>query len=186
MNYSRIYDSLILRAKNRKLNEYVEKHHIIPECIGGSNANDNLVELTPEEHYLAHQLLVKMYPSNVKLLYAARMMGTTRKSNKLYGWLKRKYSESQRGKPKSAETRRKLSESKKGIKLGPMSEEQKAHLSSVHKGRVFSEETKRKMSESRKGKTHSAETKQRMAEAWILRKAKKNEHREELNVHGTG
>lgn len=92
MNYKRIYDQLIIRGKNRRLNEYKEKHHIIPRCLGGSDDANNLVFLTPEEHYVAHQLLIKIYPDNVKLIYAAAMMIPNRKSNKLYGWLKRKFS----------------------------------------------------------------------------------------------
>jgi hypothetical protein len=96
MDYFRIYDRLIERAKNRLLEGYNEQHHIVPVCMGGTNEQANLVSLTPEEHYVAHQLLVKMYPSNRKLLYAAKMMGSTRPTNKLYGWLKRRFSDDMR------------------------------------------------------------------------------------------
>ena len=75
---------------------YTEKHHIIPKCIGGNDCKNNLVMLTPEEHYLAHQLLVKIYPNNTKLVFAAKMMSVGhigRRRNKLYGWLRRKCSE---------------------------------------------------------------------------------------------
>lgn len=92
MNYRKIYDSLIERGKNRKLEGYKESHHIIPKCLGGKDTKDNLVELTPEEHYLAHQLLVKIYPNEPKLIYAAQMMIPNRPSNKMYGWIRRKYS----------------------------------------------------------------------------------------------
>jgi hypothetical protein len=83
------------RAKNRNINGYKEIHHIIPLCINGDNLKSNLVELTPEEHFLAHRLLVKIYPKNKKILYAAWMMKNTRKfsNNKSYGWLKREYIE---------------------------------------------------------------------------------------------
>lgn len=100
MDYQRIYDRLIERGKNRMLSEYTEKHHVHPKCLGGTDDNYNLVELTPEEHYLCHQLLVKIYPNNPKLLNAALFMtanGMGRRSNKVYGWLKRKYSEYMRG-----------------------------------------------------------------------------------------
>jgi len=90
MNYSRHYELLISRAKNRILETYTESHHIIPRCMGGRNDKSNLVDLTPEEHYLAHQLLVKMHPTNVSLAKAASMMTTGRPSNKLYGWLRRR------------------------------------------------------------------------------------------------
>jgi len=92
MNYSKIYDCLIEKAKRRTLEGYFEIHHIIPRCMGGSDDNENLVKLTPEEHYLAHQLLVKVYPNNLKLVKAAVMMIPSRPSNKMYGWLRRRYS----------------------------------------------------------------------------------------------
>lgn len=96
MNYQRIYQSLIERAKSRTLDCYTELHHIVPRCLGGSNDKTNLVRLTPEEHYVAHQLLVKMHPKNGKLIYAASMMCPSsrlnegQRNNKLYGWLRRK------------------------------------------------------------------------------------------------
>jgi hypothetical protein len=94
MNYKNIYHTLITRGKERKIeSEYKEIHHIIPRCLGGSDEIENLVELTPEEHYVAHQLLIKIYPDNHSLIYAARMMIVNRPSNKLYGWLRRKYAE---------------------------------------------------------------------------------------------
>jgi hypothetical protein len=73
----------------------VERHHIVPRCIGGTDERSNLVDLTPEEHYVAHQLLVKMYPDVDSLVYAANKMTvsskTLKRNNKRYGWLKRKY-----------------------------------------------------------------------------------------------
>lgn len=95
MNYEKIYDSLISKAQNRILETYTEIHHIVPKCIGGTDNIDNLVELTPEEHYLAHQLLVKIYPQNHSLVKAAVMMIPNRPSNKMYGWLKRRFAKAQ-------------------------------------------------------------------------------------------
>jgi hypothetical protein len=92
MNYSKIYDRLIEKAKNRNIEGYYERHHIIPRCVGGSDDKENLVDLTPEEHYLAHQLLVKIYPDNLKLVKAASMMIPSRPNNKMYGWLRRRFS----------------------------------------------------------------------------------------------
>ena len=61
MDYQKIYESIIARGKERVLiGEYTESHHIIPRCMGGSDNSDNLVDLTPEEHYVAHQLLIKI------------------------------------------------------------------------------------------------------------------------------
>lgn len=95
MNYTQHYTNLIGRARNRILEEYTESHHIIPQCQRGSNNISNLVELTPEEHYVAHLLLVKMYPENRQLIHAAVMMTVNgnghKRNNKLYGWLRRKH-----------------------------------------------------------------------------------------------
>jgi hypothetical protein len=93
MNYQKIYDIIIDRSKNRILEGYVEKHHIIPECLGGTDDPSNLVVLTAREHYIVHQLLVKMYPDNHKLIYAANMMTVNRynqpRNNRTYDWLKK-------------------------------------------------------------------------------------------------
>lgn len=93
MNYELHYSKLIEKAKNRVIDDYTEKHHILPRCLGGTDDKDNLVNLTPEEHYVAHQLLVKLYPKNHKLVIAATMMIPSRPSNKLYGWLRRRLSQ---------------------------------------------------------------------------------------------
>ena len=152
MNYTLIYENLINRARNRILNCYVESHHIIPRCIGGDNSVSNLVNLTAEEHYVAHQLLVKIYPQEHGLIKAAVMMamntGGNRPKNKLYGWLRRKHSETTSGenninfgKPRTDEVKAKISASGTGksrglgVKKGPMKEETKIKLSKSLKGR---------------------------------------------------
>lgn len=94
MNYSKHYNVLIERAKHRKISGYMENHHIIPKCVGGNNTKENIVSLTPEEHYVAHQLLIRIYPDNRKLIFSANMMcvrnnGQSR-NNKRYGWLRKK------------------------------------------------------------------------------------------------
>lgn len=94
MNYQKHYDLLITRGKARMLDGYVEKHHIVPRCMGGGDEPENLVQLTPEEHYLAHQLLIKMYPDVSGLASATQLMTVhhteTRTNNKLFGWIRRK------------------------------------------------------------------------------------------------
>jgi len=98
MNYRNHYNRLINRARNRNLSSYYELHHVVPKCIGGTDDPSNIVKLTPEEHYVAHQLLVKIHDSP-QLVYAAMMMVPTSKfhnngngrTNKVYGWLKRRY-----------------------------------------------------------------------------------------------
>ena len=70
MDYKKIHNKIIDRAKDRELEGYVEKHHIIPKCMNGTNEPDNLVKLTAREHFLIHWLLHEMYPDNTDLKYA--------------------------------------------------------------------------------------------------------------------
>jgi hypothetical protein len=177
MNYLKHYNALIERAKIRSLIGYYERHHVIPRCLGGSDDKANIVELTPEEHYVAHQLLVKMHPGDHRLLWAASAMagGSAKqvgRQNKLYGWLRRKLAEDssarQKGREFSDETRAKMSASHKGIKRGPHSEERKAKMSASHKGKVKSPEHRAAMSRSKTGKKrgpHSIQHRERLSQS---------------------
>jgi len=64
--------------------------------MGGSDDKSNIVPLTPEEHYLAHLLLVKIHPNTPGLVFAVHRMSysKTRKlsNRKMYGWIKRRHS----------------------------------------------------------------------------------------------
>ena len=106
MNYQEHYDRLISRARGRKLDCYTESHHIIPRCMNGTDDKNNLVELTAREHFIAHILLVKIYPKSYGLIKAVQMMclccgSHDRSMNRMYGWLREKFSiemaRSQRG-----------------------------------------------------------------------------------------
>jgi hypothetical protein len=96
LNYKKHYDLLIQKGKSRQVIEvYYESHHIIPRCMGGTDKKDNLVNLTAEEHYVAHQLLTKIYPDHYGLKIAAVAMATDnrtgqRSNNKLYSWLRKR------------------------------------------------------------------------------------------------
>lgn len=71
MNYSNIYQNLIEKARKRLVRpDKTEKHHIIPECMGGLDEEDNLIYLSPREHFVAHLLLCKMHPTSPALAYA--------------------------------------------------------------------------------------------------------------------
>jgi hypothetical protein len=143
MDYVAIYHRLMERARARSLSGYVERHHIRPKCLGGSDHVSNMVRLTPEEHYVAHQLLVKMCPTNMKLLRAAVMMTSStrrhQRGNKLYGWLRRQFAA-------------RMSEELTGSKRGPHSAETKAKMSAASKGRKKSEAHCAAMTASKTGK----------------------------------
>ena len=89
MNYHQIYKDIITRAKSRTCIDYTELHHIKPRCMGGSDEEDNIVALTAREHYLAHLLLIKIYPTNKSLWYAANMMAN--RNGRTYEFLRRQH-----------------------------------------------------------------------------------------------
>ena len=109
MNYKLHYDKLIERGKRTLIHGYRESHHIIPKCMGGTEEEDNLVWLTAEEHFTAHLLLVKIYPKEKGLIFAANIMTWDRygkrTNNKMYGWLRKQHSktisELKTGKPQT-------------------------------------------------------------------------------------
>lgn len=172
MKYDLIYEKLMQRAKTRQSVGYTEKHHIVPRCMGGQDSADNLVTLYPEEHYLAHLLLCKIYAGNQKLLYAAMNMTTGsminngRRSNKAYGWLRRRYSESMSGdnnpNRRNPDIQKEAAKKRVGQKR---TEETRRNMSAAQKGRTFSEETKMKMKEAAKNRPPiSDETRQKLSQ----------------------
>ena len=161
MNYQLHYYRLVDRARTRTLVGYIEKHHVVPKCLGGSNSPDNIVSLTAEEHYIAHQLLVKMYPSVRGLIAATIKMATQCSNNKAYGWLRKKHSEVMKkqklflGRTHSEETKLKMSITHTGSKRRvkwehikrrgvPLSDQHKASISSANRGRIISEKWRAK------------------------------------------
>ena len=135
MNYRRIHDAIIDRARNRILIGYKERHHIIPKCMGGSNEKINLVDLTAREHFIIHKLLCKIYTNNDKLIYSFWRLcnGKDKKiiSSTDYDRSKLLMIEANRRKTHSDITKNKISK--------------------THKNKITSIETKRKISESKKG-----------------------------------
>ena len=171
MNYQKIYNNLINRAARRISEGYVEKHHIVPRCLGGTDAKENIVSLYPEEHYLAHLLLCKVNKGNSKLLYAAMnmasgsMINNGKRNNKAYGWLRRQYAESMSGNNNPARRIPNLQKEAAKKRVGQKrSEETKARMSAAQKGRTFTEETKQKMSIAAKNKPPiSLETREKLS-----------------------
>ena len=74
--YNKWYTNITENARTRALTGYVERHHIIPVSLGGSNNKENLVDLTAREHFICHWLLTKLYTgeSRAKMIYALNGM----------------------------------------------------------------------------------------------------------------
>lgn len=152
--------------------EYHERHHIVPKCMGGTNDEDNLIDLFAREHFIAHQLLAEENPDNLSLVYAYGCMAWAENSNQEryrispeeYEQARISLSMAMKGKPKSAEHKAKLSERKKGqpfpveattkaaeMRRGiSLTEEHKKHISEALKGRTLSDEHKRNISKAKK------------------------------------
>ena len=150
MNYQLHYNLLIEKALIRNYSKkdapcYVEKHHIIPKCMGGNNKKDNLVMLTYHEHCVAHLLLVKIHPEQVKLIYAAKRMYSNTQlykrtiSKGAAEWLRIRHADA-------------VSIQFKGKNKGPITDNHRRNLSLSHIGHKDSQETRKKKSDSNKNR----------------------------------
>lgn len=74
--YYKWYLNIICNRLNNKLDGYVECHHILPKSLGGSDEDNNLVNLSPKEHFIVHQLLPRFISGQgkYKMIYAASCM----------------------------------------------------------------------------------------------------------------
>lgn len=80
--YKELYKKFILsRSFIKTIFKYTERHHIKPRCLGGTNSKNNLITLSPREHYFAHLILCKAYPKNNKLKNALSAMAYGNKRN---------------------------------------------------------------------------------------------------------
>jgi HNH endonuclease/NUMOD3 motif len=152
------YNNFISALKGQVVEGYSEKHHIVPRSHGGSNKKDNLIALTPRQHFIAHRMLWKAYGGSMARAYF--MMSATGKYGKIgsktYAMAREEYSKQvviqMTGKPAQskfdAEHRAKLSQAKLGTKV---SDATKAKISAFQTGRKASEETKKKISEAKQG-----------------------------------
>lgn len=150
MNYQRIYDQIIDRAKkeNRqkvKDGAYYEAHHLVPRCMGGEGkvtqwkTHSNIVLLTGREHFMCHLLLSEIYPESRELQFAIwAMVNQTSNKNQ-----QRQYKVSgrlyQRLKIQAALNTQNLHTGRKDSK------ETRDRKSRAQKRRCLSEETKDKL-----------------------------------------
>lgn len=158
MNYQKIYNQIIDRAKNEIREGYLEKHHIIPRCLNGSDDSTNLVLLTAREHYLCHWLLAK-HTNDKRLWLAFSMMSVSSdkhqriKNGRLFerARIARSYAMSGAGNPMfgkqsacishTEETKNKIRASKLGKKRkafsrSPASQDTKDRISAANSGKI--------------------------------------------------
>ena len=112
--------------------------------MGGGNESANIVELTPEEHLVAHELLVKLNPGNGRLAHAANLMVGRFGNNKRYGWVRRRHAAA-------------FSDLLRGNQytLGyHHTDESKAIIGATHRGQKRTAETRARMSHSMRGNTN--------------------------------
>ena len=101
--YTNLYFKMISNATNRTLHPdtKIEKHHIIPKSLGGSDDKENLINLTLREHYIVHLLIIKALKKNshkAKMMFALGLMTRVRLehnfNSRLYEKFKTKYRDS--------------------------------------------------------------------------------------------
>lgn len=178
MDYKKIYDQLIKKAQSENRSRgkvYYEGHHIIPKCLGGTGSarninHSNIVLLTAKEHYMAHRLLVKIYPDNKYLQRAMMFMVQSNNkeryapSSRIFETIKLECIDRLKNRKFSDEARKKMSEAKKG--------KQPWNTGKRYKRSPHSAETKLKISKSNIGKIVSPETRLKMREAALKRHMK--------------
>ena len=156
MVYAAIYDGLIARARGRSRHGYMERHHIVPKCMGGSNRKDNLVYLTAKEHFIAHKLLVRIHPNALGLWLALIAMGRLLEyKSRIVASERARAAELRRSFRYSDESKKRMSESAKARgRNSPETEFKPGH-------RAWNAGLPTEQSH-RYGKNHSAETIERM------------------------
>lgn len=149
--------------------EYHERHHIKPKCLGGTNDKDNLIDLFAKEHFIAHKLLALENPTNYSLVQAYSIMAFVKNSSEeRYELTPEEYEEAR--KIVSKGLKEKYKDKTKHPSYGKhLSEEQKKKISEANKGnkycvgRIMSKETRKKISEA--NTNPSEETRKKMSEA---------------------
>lgn len=136
MNYRAVYDAIIARASDtRELTCYTERHHIIPQCLGGPDAADNIVVLTAREHFIAHLCLARLHPDTGLVHAAWQMANRMKTTSRIYESLRIAHSNRLRS-----------------IKRGPQSDQHKAAISNGLKGKTRSELHSQRISKANLGK----------------------------------
>lgn len=138
--------------------EYHERHHIKPRCMGGTNNKNNLIDLFAREHFIAHKLLAKEHPENGKLIHAWTLMSRLNNHEDKYEVTPEEYEEAKKafsvlvkGKPLSEEQRRKIGDATRGHVV---LESARQAVAKANASRVWSKESRQKLSNTISGENH--------------------------------
>jgi len=194
--FSKVYFSTIEKAKRRgwKKARGRERHHIIPQSLGGNNDKENLVYLSCREHFLCHWLLVKMTEGEYyhKMVYALMGMRAGNNQQERYHTIftARVY---EKYRIEHAEYHSTLMKSKNLVPWNKggveITDEHRENLRNAALQRApKSEETIAKWKESRAGYKHSEETRQKqsLASKGKLKGPQSEEHRLAISLAGKG
>ena len=163
--YFRCYNSIVKRARTRKITGYTERHHIQPRSLGGTDDKDNLVDLTAREHFICHWLLTKMHTgeARAKMIYALNGMKRgnefaqryeTKITARVYENLKKEFSKVH------SDTMKGRTPWNKGV---PITEDQREKNKIAATGKKISQEAIEKRSAKIRGQKRSEETKLKMS-----------------------
>lgn len=165
--YTRWYWALIRKAQAEKRTKtrrgQYHRHHIVPKCLGGGEG-DNLVLLTPREHYVVHLLLIRMTRGRdrSRMVYAFRRFrpeDRSLSSSRAYeAWraslsmpcpdfVRQAISRANKGKKRTEEQKKTLSEAHLNSSYR-CTEEHRKKLSEANLGRIPDEDMRRKISDS--------------------------------------
>lgn len=153
--------------------EYHERHHIIPKCMGGSDEEDNLIDLFAREHFIAHKLLAQENPDNHKLIYAYTCMAFVKKDGlDRYELSPDEYEEAKiiLSKVRSEDNKKRFS-----------NEEERKKQSDIQKKRFKDPEERRKNGEYTKKQYENPERRKKQSET-IKNKYKDTEMRKKTGV----
>ena len=160
-----------MRGRHGCQDEYYERHHIIPRCMGGSNDKDNLVDLFAREHYEAHRLLALENPNNSSIVFAWHMMSCMNDAHgRQYTLTAEEYEEARTA---YVNMLKEFSKGENNPFYGKQhTEETKNKIAQANTGRTHTNESKYKMSQAIMGdrnhfygKTHTVESKNKMSES---------------------
>ena len=164
--YLRLCYALLCLERKKQRGDYLEKHRILPGCLGGTYEKENVIIVTRREHSLLHLLLHKSFPDNIQLAQCAAIMCGS-KGTRFYKSLAYAQSCEEKSTIIAESNRRrqvtwgdKISES---LKKYQKTEEHKKSISEAMK-KVWDSDPTMKERGSRKGTKHSDESKQKTRE----------------------